>query len=110
MAVWVAIAVWWRRWAVRELAGRTRVELVPAATFDPELLEVRRVAGRPAVASYGKSGFGKTEKALVECPRVVPRARPPPPGRKTQGTTAPPRAGRHPGRCGIDTSGQSATP
>ncbi|MFJ9855328.1 hypothetical protein [Streptomyces sp. NPDC101150] len=48
VAVWVAAAVWWRRWAVRELADRERVELVPAATFDPELAEVGRVAGRLA--------------------------------------------------------------
>ncbi|GAA2329990.1 hypothetical protein ACPCUV_24310 [Streptomyces platensis] len=47
-AVWVAAAVWWRRRAVRELADRTRVELVPATTFDPDLLEVGRVAGRLA--------------------------------------------------------------
>ncbi|WP_128512557.1 hypothetical protein [Streptomyces inhibens] len=48
VGVWVAVAVWGRRRAVRELAGRTRVELVPAAPFDPELLEVGRVAGRLA--------------------------------------------------------------
>ncbi|WP_432003669.1 hypothetical protein [Streptomyces sioyaensis] len=48
VGVWVAAAVWWRHRAVHELAGRTRVELVPAATFDPELTEVGRVAGRLA--------------------------------------------------------------
>lgn len=47
-AGWCAAAVWWRRWAVRELADRTRVELVPATTFDPGMAEVGRVAGRLA--------------------------------------------------------------
>ncbi|AJC60946.1 hypothetical protein GZL_08418 [Streptomyces sp. 769] len=36
MGLWVTAAAWWRRWAVREPAERTRAELVPAATFDPE--------------------------------------------------------------------------
>ncbi|MEU8787083.1 hypothetical protein [Streptomyces sp. NPDC048637] len=37
---WITAAVWWRRRAVRELADRTRVEVVPAATFAPELLVI----------------------------------------------------------------------
>ncbi|MCB5910392.1 hypothetical protein [Streptomyces pinistramenti] len=56
VVVWGAVAVWWRRWAVRELDDRTCVELVPAATFDPELPEVGRVAGRLA-SVRAASGF-----------------------------------------------------
>lgn len=64
LVVWGAGAVWWRRRAVRELADRARVELVPAATFDPELPEVGRVAGRLA-SVRAASGFLPRRAAAV---------------------------------------------
>lgn len=68
-AVWVAAAVWWRHRAVHELASRTRVKLVPAATFDPELTEVGRVAGR--LASVRSAGGTLPRRAAAVRIRVV---------------------------------------
>ncbi|MGQ4732596.1 hypothetical protein ACUN3E_33695 [Streptomyces sp. Ju416(a)] len=50
LAVWMAWAVWQRRWAVRELGNRSRFELVPAVTFDPALPDVGQAAARLAEA------------------------------------------------------------
>ncbi|WP_406349378.1 hypothetical protein OHA44_37620 [Streptomyces sp. NBC_00144] len=45
---WGACYVWWRRYALRMLGPRTRVQLVPAEAFDPSAAEVAREASRLA--------------------------------------------------------------
>ncbi|MFD4482792.1 hypothetical protein ACFWPU_42725 [Streptomyces sp. NPDC058471] len=43
---WVAAAVWWRRRTAQALAGRRRFTMVPAASFDPQLADIRQAAAR----------------------------------------------------------------
>jgi hypothetical protein len=45
-AAWLGAATWWRRRAVRALAVRHRVQVLPSQTFDPSRTEVLGTAPR----------------------------------------------------------------
>jgi hypothetical protein len=64
VAAWVVSAVWWRRWAVRELGSRARFDLVPAVTFDPQLPDVGQAAARLSEARAASGALPQRAAAM----------------------------------------------